>query len=291
MAYFYNYYYIGENNLTDDELNRHRPILLTFSKIKNGVKGETDRHMHTHLEIFYFENGQGYFECKNRIIPIKAHDVLVVNSKQVHMQYSKEKAMPLTYYCFAVDNLHLEGKDINCISNQGYLLHSFYNSNNLIYRNIKELLSKLMAKKYSFINKVQAYFTQILIDIIRMENRSASKNADPPCDHYLNDLKEYMLNHYTEDLNLESLAKMCFMNKSYFLHQFKKQFNISPIRYLNLVRIEKAKLLLAETDASITKIASDIGISNPVYFTELFKKTIGISPSEYRKIIQRHSSQ
>ena len=69
---------------------------------------------------------------------------------------------------------------------------------------------------------------------------------------------------------LDDLAKISYMNKSYFLHQFKKLFNISPMRYLTLVRIEQSKLLLSSTDHSITQISSMVGINNPVYFTEIF---------------------
>lgn len=78
---------------------------------------------------------------------------------------------------------------------------------------------------------------------------------------------------------------MCFMNKSYFPHQFKKQFNVSPMRYVNLVRIEQAKQLLANTTLSVTEVSSEVGIGNPVYFTEFFTKTIGVSPTKYRKIV------
>ena len=53
MATIYKYFHVGNQNLYSGDLNLQSPVLLTFSKIKNGVKGETKSHMHAHLEILF----------------------------------------------------------------------------------------------------------------------------------------------------------------------------------------------------------------------------------------------
>ena len=289
MANFYNYYYVGNLNLTSEELHRFRPLLLTFSKIQNGSKGEIPTHMHAHLEIFYFESGSGKFDFHGKIFPIQANDLLVVDAKQMHMQYSESQHVPLTYYGFAVDNLHLKGLSTNCISNKGFFIHSFNNKRNVIYHNILHLLDELKERRYSYAIKVDAIFNEILVDIIRLrpqtddiENVSANYLTNRKL---LNDVKEYIEEHFAETITVNDLTKVSFMNKSYLLHQFKKQFNISPMHYLTLVRIEQGKLLLSHTTRSVTQIAADVGIGNPVYFTELFTKAVGVSPTVYRKIV------
>ena len=65
---------------------------------------------------------------------------------------------------------------------------------------------------------------------------------------------------------IDDLLKQSFMTKSYFITQFKKLFNISPMQYLTLVRLEQAKLLLSKTTDTITDIALKVGFNNPVYF-------------------------
>lgn len=288
MAHFYNYYYVGDLNLTADDLGRSAPLLLTFSKVQNGPKGEVLPHLHSHLELFYFESGAGIFEYRDKHYPIKANDLLAVDSKQMHVQYSEKQNVPLVYYCIAVDNLHLTGRNANCLTDRGFFLHSFENKNNLIYRNILRLLDELNERRYSYATKVNAIFCELLTDTVRMvpkydpEEISESKLNNRK---FLNEVKNYISEHYAEDIALDDLAKISYMNKSYFLHQFKKLFNISPMRYLTLVRIEQSKLLLTSTDLSITQIASEVGINNPVYFTEIFTKAIGVSPSAYRKIV------
>lgn len=55
------------------------------------------------------------------------------------------------------------------------------------------------------------------------------------------------------------------------------------IEYLTKIRIEKAKMLITQTDIPITKVASFIGMNSSQYFSKVFKKHIGITPSALRK--------
>ena len=119
MATVFNYFYIGEQTLYSNELNLQPPTLLTFSKIQNGAKGETLPHLHTYLELFYFEKGDGFLETNNKTIPLKANDLLVIDSKKIHVQYSESNEEPLSYFDFAIDNLHLRGMPANSISQRG----------------------------------------------------------------------------------------------------------------------------------------------------------------------------
>ena len=93
----------------------------------------------------------------------------------------------------------------------------------------------------------------------------------------------FLSNNSFKAINIDDLLKQSFMTKSYFITQFKKLFNISPMQYLTLVRLEQAKLLLSKTTETITDIALKVGFNNPVYFAEVFSKTVGVAPTVYRK--------
>lgn len=88
--------------------------------------------------------------------------------------------------------------------------------------------------------------------------------------------------HLFSNLNLEQLAKLCNLSMSSFKRAFKKEFEDSPINYINKRRLEKAKELLTITELAISEIAYEIGFQDALYFTRLFKKKIGVSPSKYR---------
>ena len=96
--------------------------------------------------------------------------------------------------------------------------------------------------------------------------------------------KEYIDEHFSESISLSELAKIAYTDKYYLAHQFKKQYNVSPMQYLTAVRMNRAAQLLSRENLSITEIAGLVGYDNPIYFSEQFKKHIGTTPSIYRKI-------
>ena len=288
MATIYNYFHLGEQTLYLDNLTLHPPTLLTFSKIKNGMKGETNLHLHSYLELFYFESGKGFFEIDNKVYPLQADKLLIVDAKKLHLQYSDSRKRPLTYYNFSIDHLHLKNKPANSITSGGFFIYTFPSKQNKIRANIIRLMNEFENKQYNYNNKIYAIFTEILIDTLRLvlhDDDFSEKNEDSNVNRrFLEGAKEYIEEHYKDPLSLEELLKQSFMAKSYFVTQFKKLFNISPMQYLTLVRVEKAKLLLQNTDDSVTLIASETGFNSPVYFAEVFSKLVGVSPSNYRKI-------
>ena len=92
----------------------------------------------------------------------------------------------------------------------------------------------------------------------------------------------YIDEHLSEDITLDELARTVHFNKSYLIVRFKETWGISPMKYVNYVRIERARELLATTEKSITDIALEVGFSGIHYFSRYFKARVGITPQEYR---------
>lgn len=95
-------------------------------------------------------------------------------------------------------------------------------------------------------------------------------------------LLDYIENNLSEQITLDSLAEKVHFEKSHLAARFKEQWGISPIRYVNYLRIERAKLLLATSQQSVTTIAQAVGFSSIHYFSRYFKEKEGITPVEYR---------
>ncbi|MDO5423211.1 MAG: helix-turn-helix domain-containing protein [Eubacteriales bacterium] len=99
-------------------------------------------------------------------------------------------------------------------------------------------------------------------------------------------IKEYIGQHYQEDLSLERIAAAFHMSMSYFSQYFKKQEGVNFVTYLNRLRIQKAKELLRDQEMTAEQAAEAIGISNPNYFVRLFKKMTGQTVGAYRKSLK-----
>lgn len=104
-------------------------------------------------------------------------------------------------------------------------------------------------------------------------------------------LLDYIENNLSEQITLDSLAETVHFEKSHLAARFKEQWGISPIRYVNYLRIEQAKLLLATSDQSVTEIAKAVGFASIHYFSRYFKEKEGVTPVEYRQQQQKSAAQ
>jgi two-component system response regulator YesN len=94
-------------------------------------------------------------------------------------------------------------------------------------------------------------------------------------------VKQYIEQHFTQDLSLEHLAELVQLSPWYISKCFKEKFQISYIDYLTHCRIEYAKQLILQGEKSIKEIAFEVGYHDPNYFSRVFKKVCGCSPSSY----------
>lgn len=95
---------------------------------------------------------------------------------------------------------------------------------------------------------------------------------------------EYIHNNYSEKtLNITELSKMCGIKESYFRRIFTAVHGVPPVKYINNLRLSRAKEILAQSSYNIDDVAYMSGFNNPYHFCRLFKKETDLTPSEYRK--------
>lgn len=94
----------------------------------------------------------------------------------------------------------------------------------------------------------------------------------------------YIDNNYDRDLNLKEIAKQFGISENYLSRRFVKEKNITFKRYVNVLKIEKAKEYLENTTLRIGEICKRLGYNSMEHFSRIFKEETGFSPSEYRSI-------
>lgn len=100
----------------------------------------------------------------------------------------------------------------------------------------------------------------------------------------LQNIKQYLDDHYTEKITLDQLSAEFFINKQYLAKIFRETYGTTVVGYLNQKRITQAKHLLRFTNLSMEEIATKIGITDANYFSRTFFKVEGVRPSEFRKM-------
>ncbi len=108
---------------------------------------------------------------------------------------------------------------------------------------------------------------------------------------YIAKAKEYILCHLEQDLALSDIAQVCGINVSYFSRIFKANTQQTPLQFITMLRIERAKELLQEDSTTISEIAERIGYNDIRSFTRYFKKLEGCTPSEYRDTVKGSSKK
>jgi two-component system response regulator YesN len=93
---------------------------------------------------------------------------------------------------------------------------------------------------------------------------------------------KYIEEKYSSEIRLMDVAGHVHLNPSYFSVLFKKVTGETLTRYITRYRMEKAALLLRNTDMKIFEIACAVGFDEPNYFTNVFKQQYQMSPKEYR---------
>lgn len=99
----------------------------------------------------------------------------------------------------------------------------------------------------------------------------------------IQEVLDYIEQHLSDKLTLTELAELGYMSVPTFSKKFKEKTGITPVQYLNERRIERAKLLLRNSDCSLEQIAEETGFSNANYLIRVFKKVTGQTISRYRK--------
>ncbi len=94
---------------------------------------------------------------------------------------------------------------------------------------------------------------------------------------------KYVDDHLAEPISLGEAAGLCEMSVSSFQRSFKREVGLSFNKYVNTLRISKARQLLHDRRRSISDIARACGFTNPYHFSRTFKKLTSASPRSFRK--------
>jgi len=104
------------------------------------------------------------------------------------------------------------------------------------------------------------------------------------------DIKKHLEENYTDpSLEINKLARQFQMTPGHLCKCFHNTFGMSPKAYLITLRLNEARILLANSNFNVREVAFHCGFNDPNYFTRLFRRRFGFSPSQLKHQQRRNS--
>ncbi|MBE6778857.1 MAG: helix-turn-helix domain-containing protein [Ruminococcaceae bacterium] len=127
---------------------------------------------------------------------------------------------------------------------------------------------------------IAEFLCLLLADACRYHREAAQNPPGKP--NYARQAREYINRHYAEDISVSRLAEHLSINQNYLIKLFKQDTATTPNQYLLNTRLFYAKLMLTQTNQSISAVAAECGFNTPSYFIKCFRRAYGVSPLTYR---------
>lgn len=99
----------------------------------------------------------------------------------------------------------------------------------------------------------------------------------------VSDAVHWIYNHLNEDITVEKLAEEVLMSPRNFARVFARELNITPIKYVEKIRLETACRYLTESHLTINEIANLCGLKNTINMNRTFLRIFNTTPSQYRR--------
>ncbi len=101
-------------------------------------------------------------------------------------------------------------------------------------------------------------------------------------DRIIHNLQDWLKSHASENVSIAALAEQSHLSERQLKRRFKQATGISPLAYIQGLRVETAKHALETSKQQIETVAREVGYEDVRFFRQLFKRLTGLSPSDYR---------
>lgn len=283
---------ISNNRHWDYERYRDLPVKIGRSeRLERGPVFES--HWHEQFQILYFEQGEALIHCNSHPCRVKAGDVVIINSNEIH--YGETLCQHLIYYIVKVDLNFLissqvdfcQTKYINPLLQGQILFQNHISHDEQLVAQVQEIFKEYSQQEMGSELAIKAHIYHIMVLLLRryqQENlHGGGQGRQPRNMDQLRKVLEYMDQHCNENISLRQLATLANMSDQHFCRIFKKITGKRPVDYMNYLRINRAVVLLSESDFNISEVAMAVGFDDSNYFSRLFKKYQKTSPSAMRK--------
>jgi AraC-like DNA-binding protein/mannose-6-phosphate isomerase-like protein (cupin superfamily) len=227
-----------------------------------------DTHSHPYFELIFFIEGKANIDAGAETVNVLGFDAVIYPPGLLHAEHL-ELGRRQEIICFWVDTgpTPVFEHAIKLMDERGTLRELF----EMVY-------TEFTANRPYAAELISSYLQAVFLQV-RQHFTEPSRESNSFVERCLG----YIHENYAHDFGIEALAATVSVSPSYLFRLFKKKMQLTPMHYRNVVRIDKAKLLLADRALTVDAVAERVGFDDSKYFARVFKNLAGMSPSAYRR--------
>lgn len=277
------------------ELTDHHTALLPMAcyqtEIRMHVQGYVPLHWHEEVQFVLIVKGEAVFRINEHSAAVTEGEALFINSGSLHQAEDRNDS-GCVYICLNASPRYLVPPEL-----YGSCVLPFIRATNLPCLHIggreawgtaiREAIldiHRLISRKPPFYElQASCRLTEIWRNLIMNGLEPEYDQAEQLKSVRMKEMLDWIHAHYADKVTLEAIAAAGALSRSECCRYFKRMLKTTPMNYVTDYRLQKSKLMLRQSDLSVTEVAYLNGFSSTSNYIERFRQSAKTTPLAYRK--------
>lgn len=287
--------FVNDDIETKEYVSIPRGVYMSRSHQRAG----RSKHSHTCIEMTYILSGSamhamqvGDGTIKNEPITVGNYFILDYNASHIIYQTSSDFFLVNLLFqpSFVVSSLDKYEPFDNLLKNVFQDIHLDTldeSAANRVYYDDDKSIRQIFDRAWEIYKLKDPGYRDALRCYISLILNFSTKKILPKTlgkNHAVVDIRDYVNEHYMENISLGQICKERHLNMSYISRKFKELIGVTFETYLQNIRVQNACTLLIETDDSVDSIIEQVGYQDNSSFRKNFKRLLNMTPLKFRQL-------
>lgn len=259
--------------------DREFPIQMCFNTRKEGSDQSRlfDVHWHEHIEMHYVLSGEMQIMLDQETLVAREGQLIVANSNVLHAGHCDHDVHVLVMI-FAMEDISEE------LAAKNMIFQKVISDDEFIREIVLDMAKEHAGEQEGYRQICKGQILRLITYMSRhyveetLTDREKMKHIQQL--ERFNTVRQYIEKHYAEPISNGVLAELIHLSEDRFNHLFRECMGVSPLQYINRIRLQKAMQLLKAGEYSSTEVAEMVGFTDYNHFGRLFRKTYGCTPTK-----------
>lgn len=254
--------------------------LYSYERLRYTGDWQSILHSHSYMEILFITDGEGTFKTPEKETHIRKGEIIIINPTSLHTLLS-HPTNHLEYAAFSIENTVFMHEKYD--KQQDVFIYDFSRDFEELFDVLRVIEREESERRQFWQLAINNETNKLMLFILRNTSLESHLYTPEEKSGPLLAIHRYLTSRYQEDITLEKLSEIFFLNKYYIAHAFKERYGKSIITLLKEIRCNEAEELLKSTDLSISEVATQVGFNSVSYFSSTYKKIKGETPQQTKK--------